>query len=202
MKKIITLKINEDLKTEWEERAMENGLSLSDFIRQAVEGELNKEGVSKKDLEILEKKISIIGNRLEKRITKFEGNVEDAFKVFGKKLGKNIGETLLPINQRKEKRVEVSSSKKKVIKTNSKGIKWEQIEKPTNIKVIMEAMNPFFLPGDWVKIKEDKKIVEAEVVKFDNVSLLTLKDKHGKVFRFDIYYNNNYERLLEIWRRI
>lgn len=60
MKKIITLKVEEKDKTLWEQKALEKGLSLSEFIRQSVEGNLDQDFATKEDIDYLDKKISIV----------------------------------------------------------------------------------------------------------------------------------------------
>ena len=67
-KEFIGFKIQEDLKKILEEKAMEKGLSLSEYIRQTVEGTLDQEFATKEDIDYLDKKLSILEKNILKKI--------------------------------------------------------------------------------------------------------------------------------------
>ena len=191
----ITVRIEDSLRDVWEQRAMEENLSLSEFIRKSVEGELNKDTVSRNDINHLEKRIILLEKTLSKKFTNLDHNVKQAFKDFGTALGKTVGET---IYQTKGVRLN-STSKRKVI--NAKG-KWTKLELPV-YEEVLRTPEKYFLEGDGLTLIRNGKTVHAIVKEFDGVNMQLVDNKSKEEFTFlPLLSKQLYESIKEHWRKI
>ena len=168
-KEFIGFKIQEDLKRVLEQKAMEKGLSLSDFIRQTVEGTLDQEFATKEDIDYLDKKISI----LEKEI---KNNILRSFKEFGAVAGRTISEKV-------GEAVANNLSGKKSTPTQptmNKNGSWKEIPVPTYEEALQNENA--FLYGDviYTEDQHSKELKPAAVERFDTISITYRFLENGK----------------------